>query len=93
MKHPTGQQQTTKKNKGSIPQATTLVLFTLFETWARRPLSHACNPYTSTSVQGNTNFFPPAGRRAFFCPNQDKPPYVLLASPSRKETRSIYSLV
>jgi hypothetical protein len=36
---------------------------------------------------------PPAGRRAFFCPNQDKPPCVLLASPSRKETRSIYSLV
>jgi hypothetical protein len=25
-----------------------------FETWARRPLSQACNPYTSTSVQGNT---------------------------------------
>jgi hypothetical protein len=36
---------------------------------------------------------PLAGRRAFFCPNQDKPPCVLLASPSRKETRSIYSLV
>jgi hypothetical protein len=34
-------------------------LFPLFETWARRPLSHACNPYTSTSVQGNTNFSPP----------------------------------
>jgi hypothetical protein len=31
----------------------------LFETWARHPLSHACNPYTSTSVQGNTNFSPP----------------------------------
>jgi hypothetical protein len=36
---------------------------------------------------------PPAGRRAFSCPNQDKPPYVLLASPSRKGTRSIHSLV
>jgi hypothetical protein len=70
-----------------------LSFFPLFETWARRPLSHAYNPYTSTSVQGNTNFFPPAGRRAFFCPNQDKPPCVLLASPSGKETRSIYSLV
>jgi hypothetical protein len=36
-----------------------LSFFPLFETWARRPLSHACNPYTSTSVQGNTNFSPP----------------------------------
>jgi hypothetical protein len=68
-------------------------LFSLFETWARRPLSYACNPYTSTLVQGNTNFCPPVGRRVFFCPNQDKPPCVLLASPFRKETCSIYSLV
>jgi hypothetical protein len=67
--------------------------FPLFETWARHPLLHACNPYTSTSVQGNTNFSLPTRRRAFFCPNQDKPPCVLLASPSRKGTRSIYSLV
>jgi hypothetical protein len=29
-------------------------LFPLFETWAHHPLSQACNPYTSTSVQGNT---------------------------------------
>jgi hypothetical protein len=34
-------------------------LFSLFETWARRPLSQACNPYTSTSVQGNTKVSPP----------------------------------
>jgi hypothetical protein len=34
-------------------------LFPIFETWARRPLSHACNPYTSTSMQGNTNFSSP----------------------------------
>jgi hypothetical protein len=31
----------------------------LFETWARHSFSHACNPYTSTSVQGNTNLSPP----------------------------------
>jgi hypothetical protein len=37
-----------------------------------------------------SSFFP---RRAFFCPNQDKPLCVLLASPSKKRTRSIYSLV
>jgi hypothetical protein len=30
-----------------------------FETWARRPLSQACNPYASTSVQGNTKLSPP----------------------------------
>jgi hypothetical protein len=35
----------------------------------------------------------PAGRRAFFCPNQDKPPCVLLASPSRLGTRSTHSSV
>jgi hypothetical protein len=29
-------------------------LFLLFETWAHRPLSQACNPYANTSVQGNT---------------------------------------
>jgi hypothetical protein len=68
-------------------------LFSLFETWARRPLSQACNPYASTSVQGNTKLSPPAGRRAFFCPNQDKPPCVLLASPSRLGTRSTHSSV
>jgi hypothetical protein len=30
------------------------LFFSLFETWARRPLSQPCNPYASTSVQGNT---------------------------------------
>jgi hypothetical protein len=35
-----------------------LFLFS-FETWARRPLSQACNPYASTSVQGNTNLSHP----------------------------------
>jgi hypothetical protein len=33
-------------------------LFSSSETWARRPLSQACNPYTSTSVQGNTKLSP-----------------------------------
>jgi hypothetical protein len=68
-------------------------LSSLFETWVRGPLSQACNPYTSTSVQENTKLSPPAGRRAFFCPNQDKPPSVLLASPSRIGTRSTHSSV
>jgi hypothetical protein len=35
----------------------------------------------------------PAGCRAFFCPNQDKPPCTLLASPSRLGTRITDSLV
>jgi hypothetical protein len=59
--------QTTKKHKRQrarrkieidISSIHHCPLFSLFETWARRPLSHACNPYTSTSVQGNTNFPP-----------------------------------
>jgi hypothetical protein len=33
-------------------------LFSLLETWARRPLSQACNPYASTSVQENTKLSP-----------------------------------
>jgi hypothetical protein len=43
----------------STSQAITCTLFSLFETWAHRPLSQACNPYTSTSVQGNTKLSPP----------------------------------
>jgi hypothetical protein len=39
------------------------------------------------------NAIPPAGRRAFSCLNQDKPPYILLASPSRLGTRRTNSLV
>jgi hypothetical protein len=38
----------------STSQAIISVLFFSFETWARCPLSQACNPYASTSVQGNT---------------------------------------
>jgi hypothetical protein len=34
-------------------------------------------------------FLPPVGRRAFFCPNQDKPPCILLTSSSRKETQHL----
>jgi hypothetical protein len=70
-----------------------LCTFFPLETWALGPLSQACNPYASTSVQGNTKLSPSAGRRAFFCPNQDKPSCVLLASPSRIGTRSTYSSV
>jgi hypothetical protein len=43
-----------------------LYSFRSLETWARFPLSQACNPYASTSVQGNTKLSPPAGRRASF---------------------------
>jgi hypothetical protein len=48
-----------EKTKDRYFKQPSLSFFPLFETWARRPLSPACNPYTSTSVQGNTNFFPP----------------------------------
>jgi hypothetical protein len=86
-------QQAIHKLEINISSNHLVFLFLLFETWAHHPLSQACNPYASTSVQGNTNLSPPAGRRAFSCPNQDKLPCVLLASPSRKGTRSFYSLV
>jgi hypothetical protein len=46
----------TRNNSQDTPVQSPLSSFPFFETWARRPLSHACNPYTSTSVQGNTNF-------------------------------------
>jgi hypothetical protein len=51
-----GTQPTDQHLKQSPPL---LYSFTFFETWARRPLSPACNPYASTSVQGNTNSLPP----------------------------------
>jgi hypothetical protein len=68
-------------------------LFSLFETWARRPLSQTCNPYASTSVQGNTKLSPLLDVGPSFCPNQDKPPCVLLTSPSRLGTRNTHSSV
>jgi hypothetical protein len=52
-------QQARRKIEIDISSNHPCSLFPLFETWARHPLSHACNPYTSTSVQGNTNFSPP----------------------------------
>jgi hypothetical protein len=51
-------QQAKRKIEINISSNHPCPLFPLFETWARRSLSHACNPYTSTSVQGNTNFSP-----------------------------------
>jgi hypothetical protein len=39
------------------------------------------------------NSLPHAGRRVFSCPNQDKLPCVLLASPSELGTRSTHSSV
>jgi hypothetical protein len=53
------QQSKTPNTEINISSNHLCTLFSLFETWARRPLSQACNPYTSTSVQGNTKLSPP----------------------------------
>jgi hypothetical protein len=60
-----------------------------FETWARFPLSQLVT-LTQALRCKEIQYSPlPAGRRGFFCPNQDKSPYILLDSPSRLETCSI----
>jgi hypothetical protein len=60
------------------------------ETWARFPLSQLVTPTQALRCK-KIQYSPlSAGRRAFFCPNQDKPPCTLLASPSRLGTRSIW---
>jgi hypothetical protein len=53
------QQSKTPNTEINISSNHLCTLFSLSETWARRPLSQACNPYTSTSVQGNTKLSPP----------------------------------
>jgi hypothetical protein len=63
------------------------------ETWDRFPLSQLLTPTQALRCKEIQHSSLPAGRRAFFCPNQDKPPCILLASPSRLGTRSIDSLV
>jgi hypothetical protein len=63
------------------------------ETWDRFPLSQLVTPMQALRCK-EIQYSPlPAGCRAFFCPNQDKPPCILLASPSRLGTRSIDSLI
>jgi hypothetical protein len=54
-KKTTDEQQAIYKIEINISSNHLVFSFSPFETWARRPLSQACNPYTSTSVQGNTN--------------------------------------
>jgi hypothetical protein len=59
-----------------------------FETWARFPLSQLVTPTQALRCK-EIQYSPlPAGHRAFFCPNQDKSPCILLASPSRLGTRN-----
>jgi hypothetical protein len=65
----------------------------LSETWDRFPLSQLVTPTQALRCK-EIQYSPLlAGRRAFFCLNQDKPPCTLLASPSRVGTHSIDSLV
>jgi hypothetical protein len=68
-----------------------LYSFTSFETWARCPLSQLVTPTQAPRCKEIQNSPLPAGHRAFFCPNQDKPPCIPLASPSRLGTRSTHS--
>jgi hypothetical protein len=63
------------------------------ETWDRFPLSQLVTPTQALRCK-EIQYSPlPAGRRASFCLNQDKPPCTLLASPSRLGTHSIDTLV
>jgi hypothetical protein len=58
-------------------------LYSFFETWDQLPLSWLVTP-TQALRYKEIQYSPfPAGRRAFFCPNQDKPSCILFASPSR----------
>jgi hypothetical protein len=94
-----GERRTTKNqspshHRRSTSQAISFVLsLFLSKTWDRSPLSQLVTP-TQTLRCKEIQYSPlPAGRRVFFCPNQDKPPCTLLASSSRLGTRSIDSLV
>jgi hypothetical protein len=65
----------------------------LSEAWDRFPFSQLITPTQALRCK-EIQYSPlPAGHRAFFHSNQDKPPCILLASPSRLGTRSIDSLV
>jgi hypothetical protein len=61
-----------------------------FETWARSPLSQLVTPSQALRCKEIQYTLLSARRRAFFCPNQDKSPCILLASPSRLGTHSIW---
>jgi hypothetical protein len=61
-----------------------------FETWARFYLTQLVTPTQTLRCKEIQYSLLPAGRRAFFCPNQDKTPCILLASPSRFGTCSIW---
>jgi hypothetical protein len=74
-------------------QAIIFVLFSLSLRLGLAALSRKLVTPTQAPRCKKIQTSPPAGRRAFFCPNQDKPPCVLLASPSRKGTRSTHSSV
>jgi hypothetical protein len=84
--------QSSSHLRRSTSQAISFVLlFFLSETWDRLPLSQLVTLYKHLGAKKyNTS---PAGRRVFFCPNQDKPPCILLASPSRLGTHNTNSLV
>jgi hypothetical protein len=57
-------------------------LYSFFETWDRLPLSRIVTPTQALRCK-EIQYSPfPTGRRAFFHPNQDKPPCILFASPS-----------
>jgi hypothetical protein len=64
-----------------------------FETHAQFPLSPLVTPTQAPRCKEIQNSPLPAGRRAFFYPNQDKSPCIPLASPSRLGTHSTHSSV
>jgi hypothetical protein len=57
-------------------------LYSFFETWDRFPLSRLVTPTQALRCKEIQHSPFPAGRRAFSCLNQDKPPCILFASPS-----------
>jgi hypothetical protein len=78
----------------STSQAIILVLFFLSLRLGLGALSHKLvTPTQAPRCKEIQNSSFPAGRRAFFRPNQDKPPCIPLTSPSRLGTRSTHSSV
>jgi hypothetical protein len=90
-KRRTRKNESSPHRRRSTSQAIPFVL-SLSETWDGLPLSQLVTPTQALRCK-KIQYFPPAGRRTFFCPNQDKPPCILLASPSRLGTHSTNSLV
>jgi hypothetical protein len=82
--HPTVEDQHLKQS---------LLYSHFFETWDLLPLSQLVTPTQALRCK-EIQYSPlSTGRRAFFCPNQDKPPCTLLASPSILGTRNTDSLI